>query len=101
MTNDINKQLIKACIDGNLEEVNRLIAAGANLKVKIDVGGSLLMWAAQKGHAEIAKMLLAANVNPNTARNNGVSVLMAATLLGHAENCQNSVVGECRSECGD
>ena len=30
MTNDINQQLIQACIDGNLEEVNRLIEDGAN-----------------------------------------------------------------------
>ena len=85
MTNDTNKQLIEACIDGNLAEVNRLIKDGANPNAKDEHGYTVLRLAAEKGHAEIAKNLLLAWANPNSVDNNGVTALMEAAVSGHSE----------------
>ena len=85
MTNDINKQLIEACIDGNLAEVNRLIKDGANPNAVDKDGDTALMQAAWKGHAEIAKILLSAGANPDAARDDGTTALHVAAHYGYTE----------------
>ena len=94
MKNDINKQLIEACINGNLEEVNRLIAAGADVNAKDKDGFMALMEATIKGHAEIAKILLSAGANPNVEYQVGFTVLIEAAVHGYAEVVKVLLDGE-------
>ena len=78
MKNDINKQLIEACIDGNLAEVDRLIEDGANPNAKDEHGYTVLMRAAEKGHYEIANNLLSAGANPNVTPKHDKNILYLA-----------------------
>ena len=85
MTNDTKKQLIKACIDGNLEEVNRLIAEGVNPNASDQKLSTALIKAAEKGHAEIARNLLWVGANPDVVNYDHYTALMYAAQNGHAE----------------
>ena len=85
MTNDTNKQLIEACINGNLEEVNRLIAEGVNPNAIGKKLSTALMLAAKGGYAEIAKNLLSVGANPDAEGNFRWTALMFAAQNGHAE----------------
>ena len=69
---------------GDVAEVNRLIAAGADVNAIGKYGQPALMSAALNGHAEIVKLLLSAGANPNWARNDGHTALMDAAFLGDA-----------------
>ena len=77
MKNDINNQLVKACIDGNLAEVNRLIKDGANPNANDD-GYTALRAAAGEGYVEIVKILLSVWANPNAVDNDGKTVFYFA-----------------------
>ena len=85
MTNDTKKQLIEACIDGNLDEVNRLIAEGVNPNARGKKLSTALMKAAKEGHAEIAKNLLSVGANPDATDDVKWTALMFAAQNGHAE----------------
>ena len=78
MKNDINKQLIEACINGILGKVHLLIKDGANPNAKDEHGYTVLMRAAEKGHAEIARKLLSAGANPNVTPKHDKNILYLA-----------------------
>ena len=80
MENDINQQLIQACIEDNLEEVNRLIEDGANPNAVDNEGWTVLMVMAKLGHAEVAKVLLAAGADVNAVGDHGQTALMVMGL---------------------
>ena len=52
-----NSALILAAVEGQLEEVEALLAAGANVKTRNKSGKSALSIATEKGYAEIAQLL--------------------------------------------
>ena len=85
MTNDINDQLIEACIHGKLAEVNRLIKDGANPNTARVDNATALHVATYYGYTEVAKVLLAAGANPNAADNDGWTALMHAAIIGYTE----------------
>ncbi|MGI9296383.1 MAG: ankyrin repeat domain-containing protein [Gammaproteobacteria bacterium] len=72
---------------GDVAEVKRLLAAGANPNAMDDHGRTALQTTALCGHAEVTEVLLSAGANPNAANNDGVTALIAATMVlyGHAE----------------
>jgi len=55
---DKNVQLLQAAKDGNLQAVQTLLAAGAEVNAKDNDGVTALMWAARNGYPEIVKFLL-------------------------------------------
>ncbi len=61
-TEDIDEELIIACRDGNLEEVKRLLAAGANVNADVD-GSRPLIAAARNGLTEVVRFLLDIGAN--------------------------------------
>jgi len=79
---DKDQQLIDAAIDGDLEKVKLLIAAGADVNARRDenllYGLTALMYAADEGHTEIVKALIAAGADVNAKTDNGSSVLLFA-----------------------
>lgn len=63
---DLNKELIEACREGNIEEVKLLIEAGADVNAVDDFRFSpSLMWASYYGHTGIAKLLIDAGADIN------------------------------------
>jgi ankyrin repeat protein len=63
--NDINADLIKSAFSGDLSEVERLLAAGANVNAKRDNGITALMGASIEGYQEVVAFLLAKGADVN------------------------------------
>jgi uncharacterized protein len=56
----MNEGLMAAAYRGDLPEVQRLLAKGAEVNAKMDDGRTALMIASQKGHAEVSALLIKA-----------------------------------------
>ena len=81
----LGEQLIKAAKDGNETEVERLIAAGADVNIQSKHGTTVLMRAAEKGHTEIAEMLIEKGADVNKQNEKGANALIKAIYYGHTE----------------
>lgn len=53
----LDTELIQACKENNIDEVNRLLAAGADPTTRID-GWSSLLWAACNGNEDLVRILI-------------------------------------------
>lgn len=69
----------------NLDIVELLLSAGANVNATTDLGVTPLWLAAENGNAAVVEKLLAAGANANVALLSGETVLMTAALAGNAE----------------
>jgi len=85
---NIPNLLTDAIRGNNLEVVNKLIIAGADVNVRDNNSEIPLMYAAEHGHKEIVQVLLAAGANVNIVNNHGVTSLMDASHNGHVEIVQ-------------
>ena len=80
--------LMRAADAGHLNDVRRLLKAGADVNKKLDgLGLTALMLAARRGHLEIVTVLLKAGADPNAA--GGVAHFGFYTPLIMAMNRQN------------
>ena len=77
--------LCQSAFEGDLAEVRRMLASGADPNASDKINSTALMTAATKGHAEIVKTLIAAGANPNASDKTGYTALMGAATKGHAE----------------
>jgi ankyrin repeat protein len=77
--------LVSAAYYGDLSEVKRLLAAGANVNAKEKNGITALMAASLAGHREVAALLLAKGAEVNAKDKNGKTALMFATRMNHPE----------------
>ena len=75
--------LIRAAQHGHLQEVQRLLAAGANVNATSNCRTTTLMFAIINGHLAIVQKLLAAQANVNATNNSGFTALMFAAEKGH------------------
>jgi ankyrin repeat protein len=76
--------LMRAAYAGDLEVVQNLIKAGADVNAPpTTYGGSALMRASREGHAAVVAALLAAGADVNMADNDGWTALMSASHDGH------------------
>jgi hypothetical protein len=76
-------EFYQAVKDGNLERVQELIAAGANVNHVDDDGETALIHASWKGHAAVVAALLAAGAAVNHAyKDGGWTALMMASSQG-------------------
>jgi len=75
--------LFAAVKAGNVEEVRRLLASGADSKVRDDRGAAPLQWAAVLGSKEIAELLLARGADINATDRVGLTALHAAAYQSH------------------
>ena len=77
---------------GDLDTVNRLIAAGAKVQTVNRYGIAPLWLAAEDGHGRVVEALLRAGADPNTRRgDSGETVLMGAARTGQAEVLQRLI----------
>lgn len=82
---DLEKNLLRASMQGNLSEVKSRVDQGADVNSANSKGLTALMLASLQGHTDVVKFLLSkgAKVNPQDAV--GTSALMAAARMGHLE----------------
>jgi ankyrin repeat protein len=77
---------------GDLDAVNRLIAAGAKVQAVNRYGIAPLWLAAEGGHGRVVEALLRAGADPDTPRgDSGETVVMSAARTGQAEVLQRLI----------
>ena len=72
--NNLNEQLFKAVKSNEIEEVKKLIDAGADVNVVNVDGETALYWASYKGRSEIVKMLIEAGADVNVVNKNHTKI---------------------------
>ena len=82
---DIEIPLIKHAEQGNVEEVKKLIAKGADINARRQDGLTALMMASLKGHSNIVKLLIANRADVNAKDKLGYTALMGACKGGHPD----------------
>ena len=70
---------------GNLEEVEALLAAGANVDAEGEMGDRPLHDAAMQGHVAVVKRLLAAGASPNVENDHGSTPRSFAVSLEYPD----------------
>jgi len=80
---DINRDLLKATEQGNLQQVKSLLAKGANIDAKDDFDRTPLMLSAFGGHDAIAALLIQAGADVRAKAKYGQTALQFAVERGH------------------
>jgi ankyrin repeat protein len=81
----VNEDLILAANRGNLSEVQRLLAEGAEVNAKKNDGATALMAASEGGRLEVVQALLAKGAEVNAKKRDGATALILASQKGHRE----------------
>ena len=84
--------LREAVSKGAIEEIRRLLKAGADVNARDNNGRTALMLAATFGQTEAIRELLKAGANVNARDNNGRTALMMPTTFGQTEAAELSVI---------
>ncbi len=82
---DVEQQLIRNAILGNVDVIKGLIQKGANIKAQASAGETALHWASLMGNDGVAKKLLASGADVNAVNKAGCTALALASLNGHAQ----------------
>ena len=77
--------LIQAAEAGRFVDVQRLLAAGADLTATTSDGWTALHWAVYKGHDDVVTMLLGAGADPTATTLHGWTALHAAADMGRVD----------------
>jgi ankyrin repeat protein len=80
-----NTPLHVAAVRGDLEELEALLAAGANPGARGELGNTPLHEAVGQGHRAIAERLLKAGADRHVANDNGLTPLQLAEMFGRAD----------------
>ena len=78
-------KLIQAVQDGNLEAVQKYLAAGMDVNTKDGYGATPLLYAAEYGRNDVAELLITNGADLNATYNDGLTALHAAVLNGSNE----------------
>jgi ankyrin repeat protein len=85
---EYQKQLIAAARGGDLEGLERLIAAGQDVDCELKYGASAIMLAAGRGQVEIIRRLAAVGAKVNRRNRFGATPLLEACERGYLEAIQ-------------
>ncbi len=77
--------LHEAAEQGDVGEVKRLLAAGADVNASDDDGGTALHWAVAKDNLEIARLLLQHGADPNAGADRDMAPLGLAAIGGRTK----------------
>jgi predicted nucleic acid-binding Zn-ribbon protein len=101
---EINKELYKACSQGNVENVKLLLDKGVDVNAKDTEGWTVLMYASEYGHTEIVKLLLESGADVNAKTEYGNTALICASVNGYTEIVKMLLEAgadvNVKSECG-
>ncbi len=98
---DVDYQLIASAQAGNLAEVQKAIAAGANVNAMSGNGISAIMYAAGKGHTDVVRFLLKSGANPNLAGTTNITPLMTAAMFGRQDIAQMLLTAGAKKDAAD
>jgi ankyrin repeat protein len=87
-TADGSTPLHWAVFEGDVAEVQRLIAAGADVAAVNKYGASPMGLAAEVANTEILRLLLDAGANPDSPNGDGMTALLAVARTGNVEAAQ-------------
>lgn len=79
----LDRALYEAADQGDLEQVNEILAAGANVNARISGDGSALIAAARSGDLRVARRLIDAGADANMEVEGDGSPLIQASARGH------------------
>ena len=77
--------VVRAAKAGDVDGLQKALAAGADVNTRDDKGWTALMHAADKGYVLLVELLLAGGADPNIHRPDGVTALFMAAMRGHSE----------------
>lgn len=77
---DADEELLGYAMEGEAEEVARLLAAGADPEAADEYGETALMFGASSSNVEVVRLLLEAGADPNRRNDDGVTALMAVVI---------------------
>jgi uncharacterized protein len=80
--------LMQVVLEGNLDNVNDLLAKGANVNEQDAKGNNALMIAASKGYVKIVERLLEVGANVNVQEKDGWTALIIAAMNSNIEIAQ-------------
>jgi len=80
----LNRTLVEFANEGELDGVEAMLTAGADVNAQVEGDGSPLIAAADEGHIEIVRLLLDRGANPNLVVPDDGTALIAAAGEGHA-----------------
>ena len=82
---NLDSQLIAAAWNGQTDEIEDLLDAGAKVNAKNKDGMTALIVGAWNGHTEAVKVLLSKGAKVDDKNNNGMTALMVGTWNGHTD----------------
>ncbi len=81
----LNRALVEASEDGNLNDIEELLADGADINGIVEGDGTALIVAARAGKKPVVQLLLQHGADPNLAASGDGNALIMAAGEGHAE----------------
>lgn len=84
--------LMQAVIEGNVDDVSRIIGNGADANERVDGQGTPLILAAAYGHMEVAGLLIEAGADVNQSETKTPRDLMRTPLTAAARNGHRGIV---------
>jgi len=94
----LNLELLKACEEGNVDQVKSLIEAGADILYQDEKGKTLLHVACENGHKNVVECLIRNHLAWNSVDFEGVSAAEYAKKAGHEDIYQDLVEEGVRTE---
>jgi protein arginine N-methyltransferase 2 len=94
----LNLDLVKACEEGNVEQIKSLIDAGADILYHDEKGRTLLHIVCEKGHKSAVECLIRNHLAWNSVDFDGVSAAEYAKKAGHEDIYQDLVEEGVRTE---
>jgi ankyrin repeat protein len=82
VTRALDRELYEAAEAGDIDGINEMLAAGANVNAAISGDGSPLIAAARRGSLDVARLLLDRGADPNLGVDGDGSPLIAAAERG-------------------
>jgi hypothetical protein len=79
----LDRALLEAAEDGDVQGINDLLAAGADVNAPVDGDGSALIVAAREGRVDIVRLLLDRGADPNLGVEGDGSAIIMAAREGH------------------
>jgi hypothetical protein len=86
--------LFRVVEQGNIAWTHRLIAMGADVNVRNELGQTPLISATEKGYADMVQVLLQNGANPKLANSEGESALTIALMKGYTRIAESLEMAE-------